>query len=80
MGGDCDDDDDDDGFQRSQVQFATDLTYLSCQIELGKLFSWNVGRSVASSFKNNLQLMSRQALEGSASYVLDEDLCPQHRG
>jgi hypothetical protein len=48
------------------------LIYVPCQIELGKLFIYLiVGRTVASS-----SVLQEQLAEGSASYVLDEDLCP----
>ena len=73
-GHDCDEDDD--GSSRSQVQFATDLR-LSCQIELGKLFFLRCRPRCGVVFlQEKLAVDVRQALEGSASYVLDEDLCP----
>lgn len=55
------------------------LIYWTCPAILSwKNFflSWNVGRTVASSLQEQLAVGVRQALEGSASYVLDEDLCP----
>jgi hypothetical protein len=67
--------DDDDG---PKVTGAVCHFYVSCQIELGKLFSWKECRPKCGVvlLQEQLAVDVRQALEGSASYVLDEDFCP----
>jgi hypothetical protein len=53
------------------------LIYEPCQIELGKLFSLECRpKCGVVVLQEQLAVDVRQALEGSASYVLDEDLCP----
>lgn len=55
------------------------MIFVSCQIELGKLFFSFLGcrpKCGVVLLQEQLAVDVRQALEGSASYVLDEDLCP----
>ena len=68
-GGDCDEDDAYD--ERSQVQFRP-LIYVSCQFEPGEKLFFFFLRSTEV-WRRPTRTTVRQ---GSASYVLEEDLCP----